>query len=314
MSSRLNAPFPASRPIGLFLLIVGGLLGGCGPEERSPSPSVTATADSLAEGYRWLENRYEQMGEPMPPMMRGMQRRMQAMRDRMRRRRDSMMGKRDRREMMGRMRRRMGRGSMMKNRRGEKSPRDTDRGSARMGHGDMSAMHETMARMHSAKRSRMATQHREMARWHERMMDPPAETSAPPSDGSQEGPDSAVRSGASLYAQHCASCHGQNGQGVAGAFPPLADSKWVTGDVSTLARIVLHGLEGPITADGQRYDGVMPAFGDRLSDRELAALLTYLRTSINGKEGSVRAKEIDRIREAHADQQRAWTSEELRPD
>lgn len=314
MSSDTNVPLPAPDLTGLLLLIVGGLLAGCGPGERGPSPSVTATADSLAEGYRWLEKRYEQMGEPMPPMMRGMRGRMRAMRDRMRRRRGSMMGKRDRGEMMGRMRRRMGRGGMMKNRGGKKSPRDTARGLAPMGHGDMIAMHETMARMHSAQRGRMAARHRKMARWHERMMDPTAQASASPRDGSKEGAASAVRSGASLYAQHCASCHGQNGQGVAEAFPPIADSKWVTGDVSTLARIVLNGLEGFITVDGRSYDGVMPAFGDRLSDRELAALLTYLRTSINGKEGSVRAKEIARIRETHADRQRAWTSEELRPD
>jgi cytochrome c553 len=56
--------------------------------------------------------------------------------------------------------------------------------------------------------------------------------------------------GRRLYIQVCATCHQLNGQGVPGAFPPLAGADWVTGDEATLIRILLHGLQGPIEVNG----------------------------------------------------------------
>lgn len=83
--------------------------------------------------------------------------------------------------------------------------------------------------------------------------------------------------GAAVYAARCAACHQANGAGLPGAFPPLAGSEWVTGKGSTLAAIVLHGIGGPLTVKGQRYDGAMPAFQQQLQDSEIAAVLTYIR-------------------------------------
>lgn len=236
----------------------------------------------------------------MPQAMRGMRGRMQAMHDQMMEGRGG---------GMGRMKERKGqRKGMMGGREG--SRRDTTGSQFRMGHGDMSAMHETMARMHGEQRAQNAARHRQMARWHEKMMG--GETARAPGKNTQEG-DDAARSGEAVFAQQCASCHDQNGQGVSGTFPPLVGSAWVTGDVSILARIVLHGLKGPIEVSGQRYDGVMPAFETRLSDAEVAELLTYLRTSLNEDESSVTAEEVARIRNSY-DRSRAWTPEALRAD
>lgn len=114
-------------------LVVGVSLPGCQSGSRSQAPSGAALADSLAEGYQWLERQYEQTGDPMPPAMRGMRGRMQAMHDRMMEGRGGGMGR-----MKG----------MMGERGAEGSARDTTGEPFRMGHGDMSAMHETMARMH----------------------------------------------------------------------------------------------------------------------------------------------------------------------
>lgn len=285
-----------------FVLMVGAVLGGC----QSPGPqraTEEALTDSLAEGYQWLEAQYERMGEAMPPAMRGMRSRMQAMHGRM------MEGRSGR---MGRMKERMGKMKGMMGERGAEGPvRDTTGQQFRMGHRVMSAMHETMARMHSERRARMAARHQKMARWHEKMMGGSSEESSRASGETTQVPDDVTRSGAAIFTQQCASCHGQSGQGISGTFPPVADSKWVTGDVSVAARIVLHGLEGPVEVRGQRYDGVMPAFGGRLSDAEVAGLLTFLRTSLDDGGSPVSAEEIERIREDYADRNQAWTAEEL---
>lgn len=286
----VRGPLGQAVLAGTFLL--GAVLAGC-QSPRSSRPADGALIDSLAEGYQWLEDRYEQMGEAMPPVMRGMDGRMQAMRN-------QMMGERGQagNGRMGRMKGRM-------DDQGTRRPSsDTAAGRFPMGHGDMSAMHQTMARMHGGQ---MAAWHGKMAAWHEQMM-------GGSSGGSVQGPGETTRNPASLYAQQCASCHGQNGEGVSGAFPPLAGSAWVTGEISTLVRIVLHGVEGPIRVRGQRYDGRMPAFGDRLSDVQLAGLLTYLRTSLNEEDSPVSAEEVGQIRSAYAERSVPWTADVLRSE
>ena len=67
-------------------------------------------------------------------------------------------------------------------------------------------------------------------------------------------------------------------------YPPLKATEWVDGDTERLIRIVLYGLSGPIEVDGEQYDQVMAA-SDFLSDEEVAAVLTYVRSEF-GKHGS----------------------------
>lgn len=93
--------------------------------------------------------------------------------------------------------------------------------------------------------------------------------------------------GKRLFALNCETCHQGNGLGVAGAVPPLAGSRYVAGDAEVPAQIVLHGLKGPIAVDGRIYDGTMPAFGNVLSDAEIAAILTYVRDAFGDGAGPV---------------------------
>lgn len=93
--------------------------------------------------------------------------------------------------------------------------------------------------------------------------------------------------GERLFALNCETCHQGNGLGVAGAVPPLAGSRYVTGDAEVPAQIVLHGLKGPIAVDGRIYDGTMPAFWHVLSDAEIAAILSYVREAFGGGAGPV---------------------------
>jgi mono/diheme cytochrome c family protein len=73
-----------------------------------------------------------------------------------------------------------------------------------------------------------------------------------------------------LYGALCATCHQPTGTGLAGLAPPLVDSEWVLGPADRLARIVLHGLTGPVPVAGTVWQLEMPPLGS-LGDEELAA-------------------------------------------
>jgi mono/diheme cytochrome c family protein len=77
--------------------------------------------------------------------------------------------------------------------------------------------------------------------------------------------------GATLFANNCAACHQPRGQGVKGAFPALARNKFVQGDAKNPAYVVTHGRGG------------MPNFSADLNDADVAAVLTYVRSSWGNK-------------------------------
>ena len=97
-------------------------------------------------------------------------------------------------------------------------------------------------------------------------------------------PGNAASLGASTYATNCAVCHQPTGQGVPGAFPPLAGHAAKLAAQGSgrgyLMRVVLFGMEGPITVDGQTYSGAMPAWG-ALDNAALAAVLNHITTAWN---------------------------------
>ena len=85
--------------------------------------------------------------------------------------------------------------------------------------------------------------------------------------------------GRHLYELHCVSCHGEQGQGAAGAYPPLAGNRALTmASPANLVRVVVAGGYPPGTAGNPRPYG-MPPFGHTLTDAEIAALLSYLRSA-----------------------------------
>ena len=94
--------------------------------------------------------------------------------------------------------------------------------------------------------------------------------------------------GATVYAGNCVACHQGNGLGIAGAFPPLDGSGWVNAEPELLVQILLHGVQGEMEVLGNVYNGVMPAMA-HLSDEELAAVSTYIRTSWSNASGEVDA-------------------------
>ena len=120
-----------------------------------------------------------------------------------------------------------------------------------------------------------------------------------------------ARIGAQVF-NNCAPCHQASGEGLGGQFPPLAGSDWVNVDGNArIIRIVLNGLSGPITVSGQPFNNAMNQFKDVLGDTEIAAVLTYIRSSWGNKGGAVTAEEVKAIRTETAAREGAWTVDEL---
>ncbi|KGQ22909.1 c-type cytochrome [Thermus filiformis] len=94
-----------------------------------------------------------------------------------------------------------------------------------------------------------------------------------------------MEKGKAVYEANCAACHQANGQGLPGAFPPLAGNPNLQ-DVGHVISVTKNGLQGPITVNGQTYNGVMPGF-PQLSDEEVKAVATYIRNSWGNAFGPV---------------------------
>ncbi|MEO6321972.1 MAG: cytochrome c, partial [Polaromonas sp.] len=101
---------------------------------------------------------------------------------------------------------------------------------------------------------------------------------------------------AKLYEQHCAQCHGNKGEGVANAYPPLAGNRGVTmASTANLVQMVLNGGFAPATAGNPRPFG-MPPFVLVLNDGEVADVITHIRTSWGNQASNITAMEVNRIR------------------
>jgi mono/diheme cytochrome c family protein len=133
---------------------------------------------------------------------------------------------------------------------------------------------------------------------------------------SQNTPTSAVKKtavkvdGKAIYSAKCAACHQSTGKGLPGVFPPLDGSKWVTTPNHELpVQIIAKGLMGKITVAGVDYNGVMPAFGQSLSNAELAALVTYVRGAWSNKSTAISAEDVERSLTQHSKQSSSWSGE-----
>jgi mono/diheme cytochrome c family protein len=107
--------------------------------------------------------------------------------------------------------------------------------------------------------------------------------------------------GKKTYEFVCGTCHGVDGLGKPGQFPPLAGSEWVNAkDFKRLAQIPLDGLGGTVHVKGQEWNASMAAMGAGLSDSDLAAVLTYIRSSWGNNAGAVSADDVKAVRAAVA--------------
>jgi mono/diheme cytochrome c family protein len=111
----------------------------------------------------------------------------------------------------------------------------------------------------------------------------------------------------------CAACHQASGQGTPGQFPPLAGSEWVNeAQPGRMIRLVLNGIQGPITVKGASYNNAMVPW-NALSDEEIAAVITYVRQNKEwgNNASAVTAAQVKAVREKVKGHPQAFTADEL---
>ncbi len=115
----------------------------------------------------------------------------------------------------------------------------------------------------------------------------PEDADEPDDADAEEAPEEVewdAELGAQVYGANCAACHGVEGQGVPGAFPALAGNAFLNADAPFVIHVPMYGRAG------------MPAFGG-LSDEEMAAVVSYMRTSWGNDAGAVTVEQVEEVRD-----------------
>ncbi len=101
-----------------------------------------------------------------------------------------------------------------------------------------------------------------------------------------------IARGRQVYVDQCAGCHMENGEGIAGTFPPVKGNSGVQAhDPASIVRLVLEGAASAKTP--AKPEGfAMPAFGWKLDDQQVADLLTYIRASWGNSAPPVEASKV----------------------
>ncbi len=121
-----------------------------------------------------------------------------------------------------------------------------------------------------------------------------------------------AQDGGQLFTLHCSACHALDGKGATGgAFPPLAGSPWVAGDADRAVKIALKGLTGPVEVSGKTYNLEMPPQGAVIPDDQIAAILTFVRSSWGNNASPVTEDFVKTIRASVEDRKTPWTAEEI---
>ncbi len=113
---------------------------------------------------------------------------------------------------------------------------------------------------------------------------------------------------------YCVTCHQADGKGLsASGFPPLTGNKWVQGSEERLIKIVLKGLMGPLEINGVKYAGQVPMtpYGGLLNDKEVAAVLTYVRNSFGNQAPAVSPEKVKQVRAATESKKDFYTTTKL---
>jgi mono/diheme cytochrome c family protein len=104
-----------------------------------------------------------------------------------------------------------------------------------------------------------------------------------------------VLPGKLVYEKNCLTCHQADGYGVPGMNPPLVGTDWVTGNKERLINVVLKGMTTPLEIDGESYHNPMPSH-QFLTDKEIADVLSYIRSSFGNKASPVSIEEVKKVR------------------
>jgi mono/diheme cytochrome c family protein len=101
--------------------------------------------------------------------------------------------------------------------------------------------------------------------------------------------------GKAVFTNYCLTCHQSDGSGVPNMHPPLGPGSWVGKDPKELIAIMMKGLTGKIEVNGEVYKNFMPSHA-KLTDEEIADVLSYIRSSFGNNFGPVTADMVKKIR------------------
>ena len=124
----------------------------------------------------------------------------------------------------------------------------------------------------------------------------------------------AIERGATVYAESCFACHGEDGRGapMPGGrglrAPALAGSPRVLGHRDYVIKALLHGLSGPL--DGRSYAEVMAPMGAS-SDRWIADVASFIRNGFGNASSVISEADVARARRETAGREKMWTAEEI---
>lgn len=119
-----------------------------------------------------------------------------------------------------------------------------------------------------------------------------------------------MKAGERIFLAQCKQCHGADGLGQPGTYPPLAGSPWPVGDPDRPISLLLEGMSGPLTVLGQSVNNSMPNVGAGLKDKDIAYVLTYVRNSFGNHDDPVDDGEVSTVR-AELGSRAPWTPAEL---
>jgi mono/diheme cytochrome c family protein/glucose/arabinose dehydrogenase len=113
--------------------------------------------------------------------------------------------------------------------------------------------------------------------------------------------------GYQIFQEFCSTCHGKDAKGISQLAPSLIGSARVKADPEVMAKILLHGLEGPV--DGKKYNGAMAPIADE-SNEYIADIISYVREELNDA-GTVWRGRVRQVRDATKDKQGYYTLQEI---
>ena len=91
-----------------------------------------------------------------------------------------------------------------------------------------------------------------------------------------------IEAGKKVYETSCMNCHMQDGKGLEGVFPPVAQSDFLKKSSHDIIDVLIKGQSGEIKVNGVTYNGVMPSV-EYLSDQEMSDVLNYIQNSWGNK-------------------------------
>lgn len=103
-----------------------------------------------------------------------------------------------------------------------------------------------------------------------------------------------IEMGKNVYRNSCIACHQSNGEGISGAFPPVAKSDYLNADSDRAISLIVNGLSGEISVNGKKYNADMPA--QNLDDEQVANVLTYIYNSFGNSGKEISADDVKKIR------------------